>query len=194
MILKQNVYKKSLKIKKRNEDETHRINTRVTLTDEIPIITANDSLNLPENQQQRRKTNRVHNQRKNTGKIIWNDETKEVEIRDDLKSNETSSDDQQSAMIGSRGLISRFENNPTTKVNRSLTQESTQKSLTMNNSLPLNEIDSNNDSTISKLYEETKRKIEEFNLKVERLERDIIERDQIIEKTTRKFIIRLNSF
>ncbi len=181
-MLKQNVYKKSLKIKKRNEDETHRINTRVTLTDEIPIITANDSLNLPENQQQRRKTNNVHNQRKNTRKIVWNHETKEVEIRDDLKSNEAFSDDQQSAMIGSHGLISRFENNPATKVNRPLTQESTQKSLTMNNSLPLNGINSNNDSTISKLYEETKRKIEEFNLKVERLERDIIERDQIIEK------------
>jgi hypothetical protein len=85
-------------------------------------------------------------------------------------------------MIGSRGLISRFENNPTTKVNRPLNQESTLKSLTMNNSLPLNGINSNNDPTITKLYEETKRKIEEFNLKVERLERDIIERDQIIEK------------
>ena len=173
---------KVIEDKKRNEDETHRINTRVTLADEIPTITANDSLNLPENQQQRRRTNRVHNQRKNTGRIIWNDETKEVEIRDDFKSNETSSDDQQTAMIGSRGLISRFENNPTNKVNRPSPQESTQKSLTMTNSLPLNGVNSNNDSTINKLYEETKRKIEEFNQKIERLERDIHERDQIIEK------------
>jgi hypothetical protein len=159
--------------KKRNED-----NNRITLTDDINIINANDSLNLPDNQQQRRKTNRVHNQRKNTGKIIWNDQTKEVEIRDDSKSNQTSSDEQQSTMIGSRGLISRFENNSITKVNRSLNQES----LTINNSLPTNGI---NDSTINKLYEETNKKIEEFYLKIQRLERDIIERDQIIEKIVR---------
>jgi hypothetical protein len=159
--------------KKRNED-----NNRITLTDDINIINANDSLNLPDNQQQRRKTNRVHNQRKNTGKIIWNDQTKEVEIRDDSKSNQTSSDEQQSTMIGSRGLISRFENNSITKVNRALNQES----LAMNNSLPTNGI---NDSTINKLYEETNKKIEEFYLKIQRLERDIIERDQIIEKIVR---------
>ena len=61
------------KDKVRNEtdlDESHRINTRVTLTEDIPTITANGSLNLPESQQQRRRTNRVHNQRKNTGRII----------------------------------------------------------------------------------------------------------------------------
>jgi hypothetical protein len=52
----------------------------------------------------------------------------------------------------------------------------------MNNSLPLNGTNSNNDSTIIKLYEETKRKMEELNQKVERFERDINERDQIIEK------------
>jgi hypothetical protein len=101
-----------------------------------------------------------------------------VEIRDDSKSNQTSSDEQQSTMIGSRGLISRFENNSITKVNRSLNQES----LTINNSLPTNGI---NDSTINKLYEETNKKIEEFYLKIQRLERDIIERDQIIEKIVR---------
>jgi hypothetical protein len=56
-----------------NVDISRRINSRVTLTDDVPTITANDSLNLAENQQQRRRTNRVNNQRKNTGKIIWND-------------------------------------------------------------------------------------------------------------------------
>jgi hypothetical protein len=169
--------------KKRNED-----NNRITLTDDINIINANDSLNLPDNQQQRRKTNRVHNQRKNTGKIIWNDQTKEVEIRDDFKSNQTYSDEQQqSTMIGSRGLISRFENNSITKVNRALNQES----LAMNNSLPTNGI---NDSTINKLYEETNKKIEEFYLKIQRLERDIIERDQIIEKIVRLSFIIFNQY
>jgi hypothetical protein len=102
-------------------------------------------------QQPRRRTNRVHNQRKNTGRIIWNDvifdnlfdfifkiilfikETKEVEIRDDSNDlvpktsyQQTSiedshrSDDQKlqdnaqsnSGLLGSRGLISRFEHNP----------------------------------------------------------------------------------
>ncbi len=57
---------------KSNLDEPHRMMARVTLADEIPTIMANDSLNLPD-AQQRRRTNRVHNQRKNTGKIIWND-------------------------------------------------------------------------------------------------------------------------
>ncbi len=103
-------------------------------------------------QQPRRRTNRVHNQRKNTGRIIWNDvifdnlfdfifkiifffikETKEVEIREDSNDlvpktsyQQTSiedshrSDDQKlqdnaqtnSGLLGSRGLISRFEHNP----------------------------------------------------------------------------------
>ncbi len=52
----------------------------------------------------------------------------------------------------------------------------------MKNSLPLNGTNSNNDSTIIKLYEEKKRKMEELNQKVQRFERDISERDQIIEK------------
>jgi hypothetical protein len=52
----------------------------------------------------------------------------------------------------------------------------------MKNSLPLNGTNSNNDSTIIKLYEEKKRKTEELNQKVQRFERDISERDQIIEK------------
>jgi predicted transcriptional regulator len=95
-------------------------------------------------QQPRRRTNRVHNQRKNTGRIIWNDETKEVEIRDDTNDlvpktsyQQTSieeshrSDDQKlqdnaqqstsnSGLLGSRALKSRFEHNPT-----STTQETT---------------------------------------------------------------------
>jgi len=47
-----------------NVDISRRINSRVTLTDDVPTITANDSLNLAENQQQRRRTNRVNNQKK----------------------------------------------------------------------------------------------------------------------------------
>ncbi len=98
-----------------------------------------------------------------------------------MKLNE-GSDEQQSTVIPPRPLVSRFENNPTTKINRSQSQEPSQKPLTMTNSVPVNGINSNNDSTIIKLYDETRRKIEEFNQKVERLERDIHERDQIIEK------------
>lgn len=125
-------------------------------------------------QQTRRRTNRVHNQRKNTGRIIWNDETKEVEIRDDSNdlTNKSAyveeshrSDDQKlqenaqqltsnSVLLGSRGLISRFENplttttttvatkdsssptSPTSRTNRSQSQDPTRKSLTISNSLP----------------------------------------------------------
>jgi hypothetical protein len=67
------------------------------------------------------------------------------------------------------------------KTNRPSSQEPPQKPLTVTNTLPVNGINSN-DSTINKLYEETKRKIEELNQKIERFERDINERDQIIEK------------
>ena len=42
----------------------------VSRRNEATTIVANDSLNIAE---PRRRTNRVHNQRKNTGKIIWND-------------------------------------------------------------------------------------------------------------------------
>ncbi len=98
-----------------------------------------------------------------------------MEIREDVKSSE-GSDDQQATAIGSRGLISRFENNPTTKINRSQSQEPSEKPL------PVNGINANNDPNMNKLYEETKRKMEELNQKVERLERDLMERDQIIEK------------
>lgn len=117
-------------------------------------------------QQPRRRTNRVHNQRKNTGRIIWNDvifdnlfdfifkiifffikETKEVEIREDSNDlvpktsyQQTSiedshrSDDQKlqdnaqsnSGLLGSRGLISRFEHNPPTTTT---TKESTPTNL-----------------------------------------------------------------
>lgn len=152
-----------------------------TEKDPIPSITANDSLNLgltssfdSQQQQTRRRTNRVHNQRKNTGRIIWNDETKEVEIRDDSNdlTNKSAyveeshrSDDQKlqenaqqltsnSVLLGSRGLISRFENplttttttvatkdsssptSPTSRTNRSQSQDPTRKSLTISNSLP----------------------------------------------------------
>jgi predicted transcriptional regulator len=100
-------------------------------------LSGSASLDSQQQQQQpRRRTNRVHNQRKNTGRIIWNDETKEVEIREDSNdlvpktsyqptSIEEShrSDDQKlqdnaqqstsnSVLFGSRNLISRFEHNP----------------------------------------------------------------------------------
>jgi len=51
-----------------NVDISRRINSRVTLTDDVSTITTNDSLNLADSQQQRRRINRVNNQRKNTGK------------------------------------------------------------------------------------------------------------------------------
>lgn len=102
-------------------------------------ITANDSLNLPENQQQRRKTNRINNQRKNTGRIIWNDQTKEIEIRDD------------------RNVISRFDNH------------------SLNNGIK-------NYQSI----EDIQKKIEVFNEKIIKLEKDILDRDQIIDKLVSK--------
>jgi len=48
-----------------NADTSRRIKS-----DDVPTIIANDSLNIGE---PRRRTNRVHNQRKHTGKITWND-------------------------------------------------------------------------------------------------------------------------
>ncbi|CAF5183604.1 unnamed protein product, partial [Rotaria magnacalcarata] len=140
---------------------SRRVRSRFTSADTdniVPSITANDSLNLgvsnsldsqqQQQQQPRRRTNRVHNQRKNTGRIIWNDETKEVEIRDDSNDlvpktsyQQTSieeshrSDDQKlqdnaqqstsnSVALGSRGLISRFENIPPLSSSISTTKES----------------------------------------------------------------------
>jgi hypothetical protein len=55
-----------------NSDTTRRLGSRFTPSEDVPTITANDSLSLLDSQQ-KRKTNRVHNQRKNTGKIVWND-------------------------------------------------------------------------------------------------------------------------
>jgi hypothetical protein len=227
------------------------------------------SLDSQQQQQQpRRRTNRVHNQRKNTGRIIWNDETKEVEIRDDSNDlvpktsyQQTSiedshrSDDQKlqdnaqqstsnTVLLGSRGLISRFEHNPTTttttttvkeptstnlsptsppsRTNRSQSQDPTRKSLVTTTSLPSSSTSpsptttnsnnlvngmasstpfavkkdskensalpqgissTNNDaSAIKRLHDDAKRKVDELTQKVDRLERDIAERDQIIEK------------
>ncbi|UJR34253.1 hypothetical protein I4U23_021657 [Adineta vaga] len=254
---------------------SRRLRSRFTSADTdniVPSITANDSLNLglsasldSQQQQPRRRTNRVHNQRKNTGRIIWNDETKEVEIREDSNdlvpktSTEEShrSDDQKlqdnaqqqqqqqqstttnPSLIGSRGLISRFENIPsaslvtTTKESsnnlsptsppptsisssrsiRSQSQDPSRKSLTLTTSLPSSNTNTlmngmatstpfalkkdskentilptgssttNNDaSAIKRLYDDSKRKIDELTQKVDRLERDIVERDQMIEK------------
>ncbi|CAF4284603.1 unnamed protein product, partial [Adineta steineri] len=123
-----------------------------------------------------------------TGKIIWNDETKEVEILDETtpKLSSEGSDDQQAVLTGSRGLVSRFENSSKdSKLNRSQSQEPLKKSLSMSNSLPTNGINSikeNNDTSAMKLYDDAKRKMEELNQKIDRYERDLIERDQIIEK------------
>ncbi|CAF3870919.1 unnamed protein product [Adineta steineri] len=171
-----------------NED-TNEINTDISSRrlklDDVPTVIANDSLTIGE---PRRRTNRVHTQRKNTGKIIWNDETKEVEILDETtpKLSSEGSDDQQAVLTGSRGLVSRFENSSKdSKLNRSQSQEPLKKSLSMSNSLPTNGINSikeNNDTSAMKLYDDAKRKMEELNQKIDRYERDIIERDQIIEK------------
>ncbi|CAF4532354.1 unnamed protein product [Rotaria sp. Silwood1] len=60
---------RSQRLIKKKRDKALRAN-------KIPTITANDSLNLGNSshlQQPRRRTNRVHNQRKNIGRIIWND-------------------------------------------------------------------------------------------------------------------------
>ncbi|CAF1287901.1 unnamed protein product, partial [Rotaria magnacalcarata] len=265
---------------------SRRVRSRFTSADTdniVPSITANDSLNLgvsnsldsqqQQQQQPRRRTNRVHNQRKNTGRIIWNDETKEVEIRDDSNDlvpktsyQQTSieeshrSDDQKlqdnaqqstsnSVALGSRGLISRFENIPplsssisttkesltnlsptspsssssTSRTSRSQSQDPSRKSLSATTSLPppptpsssstssstatattittptnpntaMNDskentalstgISATNNDTlaIKRLYEDAKRKVDELAQKVDRLERDIAERDQMIEK------------
>ncbi|CAF3700278.1 unnamed protein product [Adineta steineri] len=256
---------------------SRRLRSRFTSADTdniVPSITANDSLNLgvsgsldsqQQQQQPRRRTNRVHNQRKNTGRIIWNDETKEVEIRDDTNdlvpktsyqqaSSEEShrSDDQKlqdnaqqhttsnSGLLGSRGLISRFENTPssallttkeslanlsptsppptstssTTRNIRSQSQDPSRKTLTLTTSLPQSNPNTimngmatstpfalkkdskentalsstgisttNNDtSAMKRLHDDSKRKMDELTQKVDRLERDIAERDQIIEK------------
>ncbi len=117
-------------------------------------------------------------------KALFFQDTKEVEVQDETTPKASSeSDDQQTALIGSRGLISRFENNSTPKLNRSQSQESTKKPLTITNSLPVNGVNSKKD--INDPIEDTKRKIDELNQKIDRLERDIGERDQIIEKLVR---------
>jgi hypothetical protein len=105
-----------------------------------------------------------------------------VEVEDETTPTASSegSDDQQAGLIGSRGLISRFENNSTPKLNRSQSQEPTKKPLTITNSLPVNGMNSKKD--LNDPIEDTKRKIDELNQKIDRLERDIGERDQIIEK------------
>ncbi|CAF3722306.1 unnamed protein product [Rotaria sp. Silwood1] len=125
--------------------------TSVDIDNIVPSITANDSLDLgvssslDSQQQPRRRTNCVHNQRTNTERTIWNDA---FEIRDDSNDlvpktsyQQTSIEDshrsddqklhdnaQQSTtntenLNGSRDLISRFEHNPssTTTTKKSLT-------------------------------------------------------------------------
>ncbi|CAF4231700.1 unnamed protein product [Rotaria sp. Silwood2] len=179
-----------------NTEVSYPIKSEFTSGDDFPTIIANDSLNLIDSQQVRRKTSRIHNQRRNTGRIIWNDETKQVEIRDDSSirktSNEGSNDKniQQALMKNSRSIISRFENKTKepicspSKINHSQNQESSKKTLTITNSLSANGINlkkDNNDLTMNKLYEDTKKIIDQLNEKADRLEKDINERDQIIE-------------
>ncbi|CAF0900485.1 unnamed protein product [Rotaria sp. Silwood1] len=189
---------------KMNTEVSYSTKSEFTSGDDIPTIIANDSLNLVGFQQIRRKPSRVHNQRRNTGRIIWNDETKQVEIRDDSSirktSNEESNDKnvQQSLISNSCRLISGFENNTKesicspSRINRLQHQELSKKALTTTNSLLVNEINlkkDNNDLTMIKLYEDTKQIIDKLNEKVDRLEKDINERDQIIEnfKTSQYF-------
>ncbi|CAF0960385.1 unnamed protein product [Rotaria sordida] len=172
--------------------------------DDLPTIVANDSLNLVNFQQVRRKLSRVHNQRRNTGRIIWNDETKQVEIRDNSSIrktfNEASNDKnvQQSSMNNCHSIISRFENstkesiNSPSRINRSQNQESSKKPLTITKSLLVNEINlkkDNDDLIMIKLYEDTKKIIDQLNEKVDWLEKDLDKRDQIIEnlKTSQYF-------
>ncbi|CAF3464732.1 unnamed protein product [Rotaria socialis] len=187
-----------------NIETSYPIKPELPSGDDLPTIVANDSLSLADSQQGRRRQNRVHNQRRNTGRIVWNDETKQVEIQDDSsvgkKSNDTSSDKdiQQSSMIGSRSLMSRFNNSnkecmpPVLRINRSHNHEPSKKALTAQNSSLVHGISSkkdNNDLSMIKLYEETKKLIDQLNEQADRLEKDIIDRDQIIEnlKTSQYF-------
>ena len=110
---------------------------RIQLNDHLNIIYANDSLNLQDNQQQKR----INYQTKNTGRIIWNDQTKEVEIKDQQRS------------------ISRFDQ------------------------IRSNGINSNR----NQFYEDMKINIEQLNHKIQRLEKDLFQRDQIVEKLVKQF-------
>lgn len=56
-----------------NKEASYSTKPEFTSGDDIPTIVANDSLSLAGSLQGRRRINRVHNQRRNTGKIIWND-------------------------------------------------------------------------------------------------------------------------
>ncbi|CAF0965758.1 unnamed protein product [Rotaria sordida] len=187
-----------------NTKALYSIKSEFASGDDLPTIVANDSLNLVNFQQVRRKLSRVHNQRRNTGRIIWNDETKQVEIRDNSSIrktfNEASNDKnvQQSSMNNCHSIISRFENstkesiNSPSRINRSQNQESSKKPLTITKSLLVNEINSkkdNDDLIMIKLYEDTKKIIDQLNEKVDWLEKDLDKRDQIIEnlKTSQYF-------
>ncbi|CAF0871659.1 unnamed protein product [Rotaria sordida] len=187
-----------------NTKALYSIKSEFASGDDLPTIVANDSLNLVNFQQVRRKLSRVHNQRRNTGRIIWNDETKQVEIRDNSSIrktlNEASNDKnvQQSSMNNCHSLTSRFENNTKesinspSRINRSQNQESSKKPLTITKSLLVNEINlkkDNDDLIMIKLYEDTKKIIHQLNEKVDWLEKDLDKRDQIIEnlKTSQYF-------
>jgi len=78
-------------------------------------------------------------------------------------------------------IVSTFENNPITKINRSQSEELLQKS-------SINGINSNH-STIIQLYQDTKTKIDQLNEKVQQYEKDLNERDQIIEKLVSLLLI-----
>jgi septin family protein len=83
-------------------------------------------------------------------------------------------------------IVSTFENNPINKINRSQSEEFLQKSST-------NGINSNH-STIIQLYQDTKTKIDQLNEKVQQYEKDLNERDQIIQKLVSLLFIFIYSF
>ena len=130
----------------KSETTTTNQSHRNPFIDHIPTITANDSLNLPENQQQRRRNNRINYLRKNTGNIIWNDQTKQIQIKDQ----------QQINTFQSTTILSNFENNSTNHFNNGfLNQQS---------------------------FHQINRNIQLFNENIIQLEKDILDRDQIIDK------------
>ena len=85
-------------------------------------------------------------------------------------------------MMNSYDLITQYENNPISKLNRLQKSESSKISLTVTNSSLINESKNKNDLITIQLYNNTKKLINRLNEKVKQLENDINDRDQIIEK------------
>lgn len=94
-------------------------------------------------------------------------------------------------MINSLSLINRFENSakhsmpPIIRTNRSHNQVLTKKTLNETNSSSVNghhSKEDHDDLSMMKLYEDTKRIIDRLSAKVDKLEKEVQQRDQIIEK------------